>query len=83
MRRHAIRSKISRIAPLPRVTLTGDWAARAAGVVGALRGVSGVEGTVYVQASAGAPVRNPVATLDVWMVGDAGLVLTVLLDYSF
>ena len=44
-------------------------------LVGTLRGVSGLESTAYVQASVRAAVVNPVPVLDVWVVGDAGLVL--------
>ena len=40
-----------------------------------LRGVSGIESTAYVRASASAAVLNPVQMLDVWVVGDGGLVL--------
>ena len=34
-----------------------------------------MEGTTYVKASAYAPVLNPIQTLDIWVVGDSGLVL--------
>ena len=46
-----------------------------AGVTATLRGVTGAESTEYVQASALAPVKNPVHKLALWVVGDAGLVL--------
>ena len=49
-------------------------AALPAGLTAALRGVAGVESTAYVQASARAPVLNPVPTLALWVVGDSGLV---------
>ena len=39
------------------------------------RGVAGAESTMYVQASAHAPVQNPVQRLDLWVVGTGGTVL--------
>ena len=37
--------------------------------------MTGVEGTSYVQASALAPVKNPVEWLQLWVVGDGGVML--------